>query len=401
MATARRAILIAAVLLSPVAFRGLADSPPASIHDGIQQALAALRGGNAFAAERVALAAAEANQAGSWRAWMIVAAARERLGQYEKAEDAYRQFISMCSSADERAFAMGRVRRCQQAANPAPKPQPVSRSLSAEQRRRLAVLGDRTITESTEHFVVRARNAELAKLVGRQAEISLSRICRVLLSGQVFPHSVDVYVWPDLAEFRKHAKGSAEWAGGAFSLQHADDGRVVRRIDLTQLDESRRFDPGTLDRVLPHEMCHLVLAEYFGDAHCPLALNEGLAMMAEATVHNGRVRLAGAALAGTSRIGLARLLRMDAHDVEDSDVFYAEAFSFTAYLHARLTGPQFREMLGHIQAGLPLDEALQRTLCLPPREDFLGRLAAAWEAEAVRQSQFLRALEAKVADATR
>ena len=49
-------------------------------------------------------------------------------------------------------------------------------------------------------------------------------------------------------------------------------------------------------------------------------------------------------------------------------------------------------MLAHIKGGRPLDEAVQRALYVPYDEAFLERLARSWESEAVRQSQFLKAL---------
>lgn len=148
-----------------------------------------------------------------------------------------------------------------------------------------------------------------------------------------------------------------------------------------------------LDRVLPHEMCHLVLAELFGEAVCPLALGEGLAMLAEASVDNSRIVLAGTAMTGEGKIPLARLLLMERFAKDEAAVFYAEAFSFADYLQSRMTRRQFREMLDHVKAGRPLDEAIQRALYVPCDEALLGKLARAWEAEAIKQSQFLRALD--------
>ena len=116
-------------------------------------------------------------------------------------------------------------------------------------------------------------------------------------------------------------------------------------------------------------------------------------MMAEARVDNSRVLLAGAALAGGEKIPLQKLLRMDRCGADNAAVFYAESFSLTAYLHKRMTPGQFGEMLTHIKTGCPLDEAVQRALYVPENETFLKRLSTAWEAEALRQWQFLKALD--------
>ena len=385
--------ILAGVLLTGAALTALATTVGQSITARTQRALDALRERDFAQAERIALSAVQAQPEGAWRNWLIVATARERQRRYQAATDAYREFLAMCRCPTERAYAVERIRQCQRAADPPRPPLPASRRLSGAQRRRLAKVEGRVFAESSQHFLVRAYNAELAKLVAEQAEISLDRICKTILPGQVYPHSVDVYVWPTVGEYLKHASTAPEWAGGSFSIRRSDDGQVLRRIDLTQLDAQGNFDTNILDRTLPHEMCHLVLAEYFGDAHCPLALNEGLAMMAEATVDNRRVLLAGAALASPQGIPLPELLRITQCQKDNAEVFYAESFSLAAYLHARLAPGEFRDMLRHIKTGLPLDEALQRALYVPPDERFLARLDKAWQTEAIRQSQFLRALE--------
>jgi len=391
MAFGSRTILATCLLAAAIGFPARASEEPIPTVEGIQQGLTALSEGNAALSEQIALAVTRSTEPGAWRGWLIVAAARERLGRRDEAAAAYREFVSMCADPAERTFAAGRARRCRRPkARPA---EPASRRLTDEQLARLAEVADRVFTESSEHFVIRARNAELARIAARQAEADLERICGTLLGGQAFPHTVNVYIWTDVAEYRRHATSAAEWSGGSYRIARGDDGFMIRRIDLTQLDAGRRFDPTILDRILPHEMCHLVVGELFGSAHCPLAINEGLAMMAEATVHNGRIRLAGAAIATGAAIDLPVLLRLDRCNAGNADVFYALSYSLMTYLHGRLTGGQFRETLGNLKDGLALDEALQRALYVPPDDEFLTRLDRSWRAEALRQSQFLRALD--------
>jgi len=364
--------------------------------EGIQRALAALKHDEPREAARIAEAVAGSGRAGCERAWLIVGAAHQRIGAYQPAAEAYRRFLTVCTSPTERRYVSGQIDRCTARAARAARPRPAARQLSAQQRLRLADVGGRHSRkiESTDHFVIHAHNAELAKLTGRQAEAALEHICGALLHGQDFAHTVEIHVWPTVAEYRRHASRTApEWAGGAFTLKRSDDGAVTRRIDLTQLNDERRFDVNMLDRVLPHEICHLVLAEYFGDAHCPLSVNEGLAMMAEATHHHDRIRLAAAALAGDRRIPLRRLLAADRVQADHAAVFYAESYSLVSFLHARLTARQFRDLLANLKDGCPFGDALQRALYLPHDGDYLVTLADAWQADAIRQGQFLKALD--------
>jgi hypothetical protein len=360
----------------------------------IQKALDALQAGEYLRAERAAARLATSGEEGARRAWIIAAAALERQGRYGEAERAYRRFLPACDGPLQRGYVAEQMRRCRLGADRSRQPRPLSATLSPDQRKELSAVDDDWYTESSEHFVVEARNSPLAKLVARQAEVALTRICRIVLSGSAYPHAVAVHVWPDAKEYAAHATSAAEWSGGAFVLQQDANGQLVRRIDLTQLDGEGQFDAAMLDRVLPHEMCHLVLTEFFGDASCPLAVNEGLAMLAEATADNGRVLLAGAALGGEGRIPLGELLLADRPTGENARVFYAESFSLMSFLHSRLSAGQFQEMLVHLKGGLALEEALQRALYLPADEAFLDRLAGAWAAEAVRQLQFLQALDA-------
>ena len=381
------------IIAAGAAVSALAVSDSASSSADIQAALEALRDGRLDQAERLAVLAADEPAAGAWRAWLIAADARLRLGRYGPAEAAYTEFIASCTRPAEREYALRQVARCRAGAageKPAALP---SRKLTVAQLAELAAVDDTPASESSEHFVVTAPNAALAKLVAAEAERALTRICHALLGGQDYPHSVDVRVWTDAAEYRKHAEAAPHWAGGSFSLRPDADGQLRRRIDLTQLDDKRRFDTDAIDRVLPHEMCHLVLAEQFGGAHCPLFLNEGLAMMAEYLVDNGRIKLAGAALGGETKIAVGDLLTSVRCPSEQAGVFYAEAYSLTDYVHGRLSPPQFREMLDHLKAGSPLDEAVQRALCVPPDGEFLTKLAAAWENDAIRQTHFLDAVE--------
>jgi len=392
MAGNRLYILALLCIAGAAAWGGLTTaSGPASSPDLLQEALGHLYADQHAQAERKAMALATQAESPDPKAWLIVATARQRRRQPASAVRAYRLFLSYCDSTPLREFVLAQIRLCEAAAKPRPRLRAASSSLSRGRLRELGRVSKTTYTESSEHFVVRARNAEVAKLVVRQAEVSLARICQVILAGQDYPHSVEINVWADRAEYAKHATDAPEWSGGNFSFR-VKDGIVTRRIDLTQRDEEGRFDTVMLDRVLPHEMCHLVLREYFGDAGNPLFLNEGLAMMAESGTDNKRIELAGVAMAGKEKIPLAELLVRDRHDLGNPAVFYAQAFSLVSFLHARLTKDQFRDLLLHVKDGCSLADALERALYVPHKEGLLTSLATAWENYAIEQAQYLRAL---------
>ena len=360
----------------------------------VQQALQSLQDGQYAQAQREALAVIGDTEGPNPRAWAIVAAARQRSKDYTAAAAAYRQFLSEADCPDARQFAVEQIQACTTQAQPRPEPPKApSKRLSATALADLAKVSDRTYAESSEHFVVRANNPRVAKLVAVEAEVALDRICRVILAGQDYPHSVTISVWPDTKTFHANAADAPEWAGGGFSYSSAN-GLVTRRIDLTQRDAKGGFATVMLDRVLPHEMCHLVLKELFGDTHCPLFLNEGLAMMAESEVENSRVRLAGRTVAGNALQRLETICIAQQYNVEEPIVFYAESYSFVEFLHGRLSGQQFRDLLANVQQGCPVADAVQRSLYMPAADSFSADLANAWEDHAIAQSQYLEALAA-------
>jgi hypothetical protein len=363
-----------------------------ALRPGMHEALAELRSGRLQRAERIALALAEDVSAPSRRAWLIVATARERQGRHQEAADAYRRFLTFCDSTELRRYVLERIDACRSALNKRTARRAPSKRLTPAELTSLAAVEDITYIESTDHFVVRARNAAVAELIASEAEAALGRISRELLNGREYPHSVDIYVWANRGQYRANAPTCApEWSNGSFAISFEGD-LTVRRIDLTQLEADGNFATVTLDRILPHEMCHLVLKEFFGDAPCPLTLNEGLAMLAEAEIDNDRVTLAGKALTGKAKIPLGKLIVTERVETPSKEVFYAEAFSFLEYLHSRLTRRQFRAFLDHVKSGCAIDEAIQRAIFAAVDDSFMPALAAAWEQQAVADWQTLEAL---------
>ena len=396
MAGNKRYIAVFALLIGVASVTAAIVGPPSycPTAEQVQQALDDLREGQYAQAEREALAITSNTEEPNPRAWAIVAAARQRRGSYTSAAEAYRQFLAETDCPESRQFALDQIKQCTADAQPpvAPAKAP-SKRLTPTDLTELAQVSDRSYAESSEHFIVRANNAKLARLIAVEAEVALDRICRVILAGQDYPHSVTINVWPDAKTFRANATDAPEWAGGGFSYS-CENGLITRRIDLTQRDAKGKFATVMLDRVLPHEMCHLVVKELFGDARCPLFLNEGLAMMAESSVENSRIRLAGRIVAGKAKRHLLDMFTAEQYNVSEPIVFYAESYSFVEFLHGRLSQSQFRDFLGNVQEGCTVSDAIQRSLYIPADDAFTTELASAWEDHAVAQSQYIEALAA-------
>ena len=355
------------------------------------QSLRLLQAGQYAEADRIATALAADPDHPLFHAWLVAGQARQSLRRLPEAAEAYKRFLAASDTPVGREFVQRQLRLCESAGEPASGPSLPSSSLTAQEKKDLAVVEPNDVVETTEHFIVTARNAKLARLLGLEAEGALKRICGLILGGQEYPHRVEIHVWADRKDYLTHAPGATNWSGGSFSLSR-EGGVVKRRIDLAQLDEKRELSLATLDRATPHELCHLVIAEFFGDAPCPLFLSEALAMLAEPEPDNDRLLLAGAALAGRGKIALPDLLIVDAGRIDKPDLFYAESYSFLLYLRQRLGEKPFAEMVQNIKDGLPLADALQRALHAPEDPDFLKLLQAAWEKYAIDQAQYIRAL---------
>jgi hypothetical protein len=390
MATSNRHIPACLLLAAAATCAAVASSRICGPTERIQRALEELGSGRDRDAERIAMTIAE-GEPPCPRAWLIVATARQRSGAYASAIRAYRLFLASSESGDQRSYVTGQIRICEEAMDKPPAANAPSRRLSQEDLAGLAKVEEGFSTESTEHFVVRARNPRLARLVAAEAERALTRICGGILGGQDYAHTVEINVWPDHKEFTQNVVDVPDYAGGNFSFTTKDD-VTTRRVDLTQRDDQGRFSTLMLDRILPHEMCHLILREFFGDTACPLFLNEGLAMLAESEVDNDRVVLAGTALSGKGKIPLENLMLLERQVLKDPALFYAESYAFLAFLRSRLSDSQFKSMLENVKSGCSVVDAVQRALCSPDDEDFLQALSRAWEEEAISQAQFIRTL---------
>jgi hypothetical protein len=372
------------VLATAAAARAAAPAAPAG---AVQQVLAEYQQGRwqQAATDGATLAAAQP------RAWVITAAALEQLGQYAAAAQAYSAYAATAPDDSVRAYVQESISRCQEA-QAAVCPTCPSADLDAAARLRLAACDAAPAVRVSEHFEVHCPSAELASLLGDLAEKALRRVTSVVLQDAAYPHSVIIEVHRTPQEYAAGAAATQPWSGGRFELTVDAAGNVRRVIHLVQLDAAGNFDPAILDRVLPHELCHLVLTEWFGEQTCPLYLQEGLAVLSEFCEQDDRIILAGASLATGQDAALEWLTTRETYNGQELPLFYAQSYSLMSYLHERLTRGQFSGLLTQIRAGCTLEEALQRTLAVAPQDGFADALAQAWQDHAVAHAQFLLTL---------
>lgn len=247
------------------------------------------------------------------------------------------------------------------------------------------------------YFRVQAPSENLARKVISAAESSLQTIREKLLPEADLTAQVDIYIWSDTEEYHSQAP-HAPAHSSACAISSVDEaGQRIHRIDL--LHEADQPGGKMLQCRLPHELSHVAQEEYFRpapgqDLDVPLAIQEGLSILAERGDKSHHVRLAGTALAGPRAIPLERLLLLHRYDqAESSALFYAESYSFMEFLRGKMTRGQYGDFLGHLRSGEPVSEAVRMALALPQSENFLQRLDAAWRNYAILQTQLLRVVQ--------
>ncbi|NLW85932.1 MAG: hypothetical protein GXY38_03575 [Planctomycetes bacterium] len=378
--------------LGVIVFAACCSGVGAAQTPSLRTAIDALQAGRYEEAQEIASELASCPVDPIHRAWLIAADARAEMKQYSSAVRAYRLYLSGSVPEESRRYVLSRMQQCRAAlASATVGARSPSARLTAQELAELGRVYGRFFTECSDNFVVKALNPLLAKLIAAEAQSCLRRIVRDILGDQEFPHVVEIHVWGSQREYLANARNAEDWSGGRFSIQSVN-GLLTRRIDLTQCDSKGAFLTIMLDRILPHEMSHLVMQERFGDAPCPLFLNEGLAMVNESADHNERILRAGAVLADEADYSLESLLLHTPPDGGQAEAFYALSYSFTSYLYSRLSHQRFDLLLEHIKEGCTFADALQRTLHVVPRDDFLLELCLAWRKRAEEDAYFVRSL---------
>lgn len=118
-----------------------------------------------------------------------------------------------------------------------------------------------------DHFVIYHENPQVANDLGWKAEYYYKRILRHLGIADFHPWEGEnkcvILIFKTKDEYIKEMKAQ-NWSGG----------QAVKDMSLLATFEGTE---GLEARILPHEMTHLILWEYFGKTDIPLWFNEGMA----------------------------------------------------------------------------------------------------------------------------
>ena len=219
----------------------------------------------------------------------------------------------------------------------------------------------------TEHFTVYSANEGLSEVIGERAEIYLDFMSGQLFGGRSWAVRFPIIVYPTYNEYVKH--GAPAGTGGV-TMHHL--GGQTRCILLYQLQEGggrRGSRRGSLWRygiesVLPHELTHAVVNEFFAGRPAPLWLHEAAAQRFEQTRdHYGEAARLARKVAAGQYFRLRDLFSQEAYPSRVS-LFYEQAAAFGLYLFE--SGPKaMHTFLTELAAGNGHDDACAAVLGIP------------------------------------
>ena len=296
---------------------------------------------------------------GDGRAYMYTAMCHEKLGQWAEAQKHWEAYQALAEDSTAKQLAVRRIRQCKAKQLTQPS---LPMSVASASSRELGRAGAECHTVRSRRFIVRARNAQLAELAGEHAERCLTQLCRTFMRGVAWPRVITIEIFRDHPEYLR-LSGMPAWSTGGFVYRPMGVDNITRRVYLVQLDQKGQFASDLLPEVLPHELTHLVLREYFGERPIPMALNEGLAMYMEAGNRADRYDWpAYQAAKGGKHFPLATLYAAYGYPKGRKRIwlFYSQSASATRFLVDSLGPAATAVMLEELKHGQTMQIALRK-----------------------------------------
>ncbi|MCP4248277.1 MAG: tetratricopeptide repeat protein [bacterium] len=140
-------------------------------------------------------------------------------------------------------------------------------------------------SHETRNFIVYACNEKLAEKVGELSEKYLAFLRQRLLAGRAWAFRVPIFVYADHDDYVKVGGWPAQSGGATFSTHLGRSGRVglyqVSSAESIEANEAKNSVSHNIEDVLPHELTHVVLYEFFGAQPVPKWLHEAFARQME------------------------------------------------------------------------------------------------------------------------
>ena len=238
--------------------------------------------------------------------------------------------------------------------------------------------------EETEHFTVYTTNERLSKVIGERAEIYLEFMVDKLFGGRSWAVRFPILVYSSLDDYQRH--GGLAGSVGATMGHVTGQTQAILLFQLTpQFDRGASRRPGTsgggiwkygIESVLPHELTHAVINEFFGGQETPRWLHEAVAGRFEQTRdHYGEAaRLARKVVAG-EYFRIQDLFEQETYP-KRVGLFYEQAAAVVLYLFE--AGPEAMHVfLSELRAGNGHDAACAAALGIP-KENAVEEFERRW-----------------------
>lgn len=211
----------------------------------------------------------------------------------------------------------------------------------------------RWLVHETDNFRIFHADAALAERIAETAERARTeQMKRWAGTAPNDPWSpkCDIYLYPS-AKIFSAMTGQPEDSPG-FSTMGMDAGRInCRRVNL------RADHPKIAVAILPHEVTHVVLADFFPRKQIPRWADEGIAVMAEPrTEQHLRAADLDEPLVSGRLFHVQDLMVMDYPNAEHWSLYYAQSVSLTRFLVEQGTPAQFIEFVQGCQQRSHEDE---------------------------------------------
>jgi hypothetical protein len=238
------------------------------------------------------------------------------------------------------------------------------------------------VAVSTNFQVCSARSSEDARFAVERCEevrAALNRNWQLSTNAAAWRPKCQVILYPDARRYVAAVGRGSECTVGSSLVKPRTGVITSRRIDL------RADVPRYLEVALPHELCHLLVADRFRDGPAPLWYDEGIALLAdqpeklqlhERDLHEGLRR----------RIGFRtrELLAAEAYPTADRmGVFYGQCAALTQLLLTQGTPAQLHDFATIIPA-VGANAALQSTYAIAGVAELEAKCANSYQEKRLR-----------------
>jgi hypothetical protein len=212
------------------------------------------------------------------------------------------------------------------------------------------------------------------------AQAGLESIGRFLPSRLEQP--IEIFIYAGTEDLQNElVPGGEKWMAG-----HADPALGVVRVIVEPGSEQGI----TMEQRIPHELMHVMLYRQIGAGYqnIPAWLREGMATLAEMYPHADYDRVLGEAAENNSLISLKDLCVSFPADTGQAFLAYAEARSFTNYLHATYGSTGLLNLAAFYADGVDCERGTERAFGVS-----LSGLESEWRSSALGQNTALSTLQ--------